>query len=56
MDCYKGTPAVRKDTYKDQVSKGHFNILLTTYGYTIKDKHYLRNIDWAYAIVEKGTG
>jgi ATP-dependent helicase STH1/SNF2 len=52
--CYKGTPAVRKELYKDQVSKGHFNVLLTTYEYIIKDKKFLRKIDWTYAIVDEG--
>lgn len=52
--CYKGTPVQRRDIYKDQVRAGHFNVLLTTYEYIIRDKKFLRRTDWQYAIVDEG--
>ena len=51
---YKGTPAQRKGLYKTEVRGGHFNVLLTTYEYIIKDKSSLRKIEWEYAIVDEG--
>lgn len=52
--CYKGTPTQRRDLYKDEVRAGHFNVLLTTYEYIIRDKKYLRKHVWQYAIVDEG--
>jgi SNF2 family DNA or RNA helicase len=51
---YKGTPAQRKGLFKSEVREGHFNILLTTYEYIIKDKASLRKVHWQYAIVDEG--
>jgi SNF2 family DNA or RNA helicase len=52
--CYKGTPGQRKEIYKDQVRAGHFNVLLTTYEYIIRDKKFLRRMDWEVVIIDEG--
>jgi SNF2 family DNA or RNA helicase len=54
MVVYKGTPVQRKDMYKNEVRAQHFNVLLTTYEYIIRDKNLLRRHTWQYAIVDEG--
>lgn len=51
---YKGTPPLRRQLYKDEVEGGHFNILLTTYEYVMKDKAMLKKLPWEYIIVDEG--
>lgn len=50
---YKGTPLVRKALYKEEVEPGHFNVLVTTYEYIMKDKSSLRKHQWQYIIVDE---
>jgi SNF2 family DNA or RNA helicase len=51
--CYKGTPQQRRDIFRNEVM-GHFNVLLTTYEFVIRDKSSLRKLEWQYAIVDEG--
>ena len=51
---YKGVPNIRKQMFKEEVESGNFNVLLTTYEYTMKDKGYLRRLEWQYIIVDEG--
>ena len=50
----KGIPNVRKQLFREEVEQGNFNVLLTTYEYTMKDKGYLRRLEWQYIIVDEG--
>ncbi|GMI51666.1 hypothetical protein ScalyP_jg10563, partial [Parmales sp. scaly parma] len=51
---YKGTPQVRKDLVKKEISPGRFNVLLTTYEFVMKDKASLKKMEWQYCIVDEG--
>lgn len=51
---YKGMPDYRKKLFKEEVEPGHFNVLLTTYEYIMKDKSSLRKLLWQYIIVDEG--
>ncbi|KAL8815489.1 MAG: hypothetical protein Q9223_005370 [Gallowayella weberi] len=50
---YKGNPAQRK-TQQGQIRYGHFQVLLTTYEYIIKDRPILSKIKWVHMIVDEG--
>lgn len=51
---YKGAPCVRKELFRQEMASCQFNVLLTTYEYTMKDKHVLRKYEWQYIIVDEG--
>ena len=53
--CYKGTPQQRRDLFRNEVIGSHFNVLLTTYEFVIRDKGSLRKLEWQYAIVDEGS-
>ncbi|KAI9681780.1 MAG: hypothetical protein M1829_000525 [Trizodia sp. TS-e1964] len=50
---YKGPPAARKQQ-QQQLRYGHFQVLLTTYEYIIKDRPVLSKIKWIHMIVDEG--
>lgn len=52
--CYKGSPQQRKQLFRDEIADGHFNVLLTTYEFVIRDKGSLKKLAWQYAIVDEG--
>lgn len=51
---YKGSPVTRKQIYKEEIETGRFQLLLTTYEYIMKDKSWLKKLDWQYIIVDEG--
>jgi superfamily II DNA or RNA helicase len=51
---YKGAPPTRKSLYKEVIEPGHFNVLITTYEYIMKDKAWLKKTQWEYIIVDEG--
>jgi SNF2 family DNA or RNA helicase len=51
---YKGAPEQRKKIFKEDIESKMFNVLLTTYEYTMKDKSLLRRLTWQYIIVDEG--
>ena len=50
---YKGPPNARKQQ-QAQIKIGHFQVLLTTYEYVIKDRPLLSKIKWMLMIVDEG--
>ena len=51
---YKGTPLQRKEIAKKSIATSDYNVLLTTYDYTMKDKGRLGAIKWQCVIVDEG--
>ncbi|EPE10135.1 snf2-family atp dependent chromatin remodeling factor snf21 [Ophiostoma piceae UAMH 11346] len=50
---YKGPPNTRK-VHQDKIRQGHFQVLLTTYEYVIKDRPLLSKIKWFHMIIDEG--
>ena len=50
---YKGPPNTRKQQ-QAQIRYGHFQVLLTTYEYIIKDRPVLSKIKWVHMVVDEG--
>lgn len=51
---YKGAPLQRKEIAKRSIATSDFNVLLTTYDYTMKDKGRLGAVKWQCIIVDEG--
>lgn len=51
---YKGDPTTRKNIHLFEMQGGHFNVVLTTYEFVVKDKHVLGRIRWKYIIMDEG--
>ena len=51
---YKGTAPMRKDIWREQLSSRNFNVCLTTYDFTMRDKSKLSSVQWNYIIVDEG--
>jgi SNF2 family DNA or RNA helicase len=45
---------VRKGLQKNEIESDKFNVILTTFEYVMKDKHFLKKIKWQYIIVDEG--
>ena len=50
---YKGPPQTRKE-FANIVRTGHFQVLLTTFEYIIRDTQVLSGIKWLYLIMDEG--
>ncbi|CAK5265000.1 unnamed protein product [Mycena citricolor] len=50
---YKGNPAQRR-ALQGELRVGHFQVLLTTYEYIIKDRPILCKIKWLHMIIDEG--
>ncbi|OCB89229.1 SNF2-family ATP dependent chromatin remodeling factor snf21 [Sanghuangporus baumii] len=53
MISYKGNPTQRR-ALQNEIRAGHFQVLLTTYEYIIKDRPILSKIKWLHMIIDEG--
>lgn len=50
---FKGT-APERARLRNDIKAGHFNVLITTYEYVIREKSLLSKIKWVYMIIDEG--
>ncbi|KAJ2161476.1 ATP-dependent DNA helicase Snf21 [Coemansia sp. RSA 552] len=50
---YKGNPTQRR-MLQQQIRRGDFQVLLTTYDYIIKDRPILSKISWVHMVIDEG--
>eukprot|EP00178_Gracilaria_changii_P004577 TRINITY_DN173_c0_g2_i1.p1 TRINITY_DN173_c0_g2~~TRINITY_DN173_c0_g2_i1.p1 ORF type:complete len:1693 (+),score=237.75 TRINITY_DN173_c0_g2_i1:4853-9931(+) len=51
---YRGDKSTRKNIQQTQMASGDYNIVLTTYEFTVKDQNVLSPIYWQYIIIDEG--
>lgn len=51
---YRGDRYTRRNIQRNELVAGKFNVLLTTYEFTVKDQHVLSPIAWQYIIIDEG--
>ncbi|PXF50064.1 Transcription regulatory protein SNF2 [Gracilariopsis chorda] len=51
---YRGDKSTRKNIQQTQMANGDYNVVLTTYEFTVKDQHVLSPIYWQYIVIDEG--
>lgn len=51
---YRGDRQTRRQIQRNQLTAGTFNVLLTTYEFTVKDQTALSRVKWQYIIIDEG--
>lgn len=54
VSIYQGSKDTRNYVNTNFLKTGKFDVLLTTYDYTIRDKNRLKKVNWNYIIVDEG--
>lgn len=52
--AYRGDKHTRRAIQQKQMSRGDYNVLITTYEFTVKDQQILSRIHWQYIIIDEG--
>lgn len=51
---YRGSKETRRELQRKKLAAGTFNVLLTTYEFTVQDQKILSPIQWQYIIIDEG--